>query len=481
MPSERKNMEGRERKKSLKTSILFLCRSLASVGVGSISPEDVRQAKFNVDGPRIQLWKALHDLVVLSQNNFCGKVARALKAQSREQAEVVIEYATVQLDVLGCPFISAFDHPARVGSRRLLLALAWLIARTKVLEVIMERAIHNLEKASPVTHCPTISPQDTLFCHHTAQRCERAHSEARTFVEAIKAEGKNHSLWGAVDLRANQVLLLSGKVRAQINKFLCMQTGYMRKMNKLRKSQRPPEEPKSARGPSLGDKVKGPPTLSCFDVHLLASKKRVEGYAKHLEDTIKTVSFLREFAFHVHDFLTWIASVKDLHTAAVGAGEEDNRGGGALASLAGMEAGGFEVLGEKIRERVLTRVVVDQRAEAMSDTIAELAALNSEGARELATDGEDEFSVDILGFLVNLERSAASDRSRSREISDRENLRPLGARDDGAFALEEKLADYREALLGLSRAQAKIRAHHALQLDGVAKLMDALDITERQT
>ena len=320
MPSERKNMEGRERKKFLKTSILFLCRSLASVGVGSISPEDVRQAKFNVDGPRIQLWKALHDLVVLSQNNFCGKVARALKAQSREQAEVVIEYATVQLDVLGCPFISAFDHPARVGSRRLLLALAWLIARTKVLEVIMERAIHNLEKASPVTHCPTISPQDTLFCHHTAQRCERAHSEARTFVEAIKAEGKNHSLWGAVDLRANQVLLLSGKVRAQINKFLCMQTGYMRKMNKLRKSQRPPEEPKSARGPSLGDKVKGPPTLSCFDVHLLASKKRVEGYAKHLEDTIKTVSFLREYAFHVHDFLTWIASVKDLHTAAVGAG-----------------------------------------------------------------------------------------------------------------------------------------------------------------
>ena len=195
MPSERKNMEGRERKKSLKTSILFLCRSLASVGVGSISPEDVRQAKFNVDGPRIQLWKALHDLVVLSQNNFCGKVARALKAQSREQAEVVIEYATVQLDVLGCPFISAFDHPARVGSRRLLLALAWLIARTKVLEVIMERAIHNLEKASPVTHCPTISPQDTLFCHHTAQRCERAHSEARTFVEAIKA-GQGNGMGG---------------------------------------------------------------------------------------------------------------------------------------------------------------------------------------------------------------------------------------------------------------------------------------------
>ena len=62
MPSERKNMEGRERKKFLKTSILFLCRSLASVGVGSISPEDVRQAKFNEDGPRIQLWKALHDL-----------------------------------------------------------------------------------------------------------------------------------------------------------------------------------------------------------------------------------------------------------------------------------------------------------------------------------------------------------------------------------------------------------------------------------
>ena len=45
---------------------------------------------------------------------------------------------------------------------------------------------------------------------------------------------------------------------------------------------------------------------------------------------------------------------------------------------------------------------------------------------------------------------------------------------------EERLETYREALLGVSRTQAKARAQHSAQFDQVLRFMDSLDITRRR-
>ena len=474
---------GRERRPNLKASIHFLCRSLASVGVGNLLPEEVRQAKFNVHGPRIQLWKALHDLLVLSQNGFCARVAKALKAQGTDQAQAIVEYAAVQLDVLGCPFLSMFDQPSQIGSRRLLLALAWLMARTKVTEVIMERAVRNVQKGSLVAHCPTICPQDTLFCHHTRERFESAHGEARVRVDAALSQVDDDTdAWTAVDARSNQVLVLSGKIRAQINHFLAAQTGYMRKTNGLKEAQRSGEL--APEGRPDGARPDRSPPLSCFDVFLAASKKRLESYCKHLEEVAKTTAFLREFSLHIHDFLSWISTVKELHEAE--AGEDADGGGGmggpSLVALARIEEEGFRDFDREIQRRVLARVRTSQASDLISAEVCRLVDLWPAGIREeRGRNPKGEFSVAVLEFLVNLDRSLQAERERAgperpaqtqEERRDRERER--------SEVEEERLETYREALLGVSRTQAKARAQHSAQFDQVLRFMDSLDITRRR-
>ncbi|QDZ19316.1 DUF4509 domain-containing protein [Chloropicon primus] len=482
--------KGKGRKKTdLRACLTFVSRSLSSVGVGSLSPEDVRQAKFDEEGPRIQLWKALHDLVVLSQNDFCVDVARALKRQARGQAQAVIEYAAVQLDLLGCPYVSMFDHPSHVGSRRLLLALTWLVAKTNVMDVVMERAVRNLEKGSLVAHCPTLSPQDTLFCHHTVERSEGAFAEARRQVEAAKSQRSDHDgPWSSVDLRSNQALLLAGKVRAQTNRFLASQTGYMRKINRLVRAQRVGtggEEPSEDSGAQpKPQEMAG--RLSCFEIFLAASKKRVEMYTNHLEDAVKTVTFLREFSFHIHDFLSWISTVKDLHASAKG--DPDNGGGGfggggeakrclELSATAKEEGKAFLELERRVEDMILTRVKTYQASDMIINQLDELLGFNPGGAR--GASGQSGYSLPVLNFLVHLDRSVATEKGRLAEEelfhSQEQRRERQRARE---LEEEDRLAAYKDSLLDLSRLQARKRAQNSLH--SVLRFMETLDITSRE-
>ena len=469
---------GGERKKHLKTSILFVCRSLASVGVGGLSAEDVRQGKFDQDEPRLQLWKALHDLVILSENKFCKKVARALRGQSREHAQLVIEYAAFQLDSMGCPFVSVFQHPSKIGSRRLLLALVWLIAKTNLVEFILERAVHNLKKSSLVTCCPTFSPEDTLFCHHTKEKFEAAYREAEKNVADMKSEGKNHSLWRAVDVKANQVLLLAGKVMAQVNTLLSSQSGYVRKMNRLRKAQ----APLASRGKGEDEgKDACRSALSCFEIFLVSNKRRIEGYLKHLEDGAQTVVFLKEFAFHIHEFLSWITTVRDLHLAEELAkleeeeeeGEEGMRNNLAgndfvkgerdfLPLLVKIEEEEFERFEAKVQESILTRVNLNQTSDLIARSLEQLLKCNFEVSDAKARSPK-EFSVEILSFLVHLQAEVGQNSNEQHQ--------------DAAGDIEEDLCAYKDLLLSLSKTQARIRAQHSLQFKQALDFMEKLDIT----
>ena len=49
-----------------KPSIMLCCRVLRAVGVGSLSAETLRRAKFDKPEAAWPLWQALHDLLVVS-------------------------------------------------------------------------------------------------------------------------------------------------------------------------------------------------------------------------------------------------------------------------------------------------------------------------------------------------------------------------------------------------------------------------------
>ena len=69
----------------IRVSITYVCALLAQAGVGGLSPEALRQAKFDASAPAERLWRALHDVAALALAGFPagGTPAAALDAAWR--------------------------------------------------------------------------------------------------------------------------------------------------------------------------------------------------------------------------------------------------------------------------------------------------------------------------------------------------------------------------------------------------------------
>lgn len=123
-----------------KDSIVFVLKVLSSVGISSLTPEDLRQAKFN--GPvQRKLWRALHDLTVLEAtgtgrqlgarlDRFWSKAA--LDATSDDMLPPgATELVLASLRVRGYPRIDLIsDATSPIHARELLTALAWTLAQS---------------------------------------------------------------------------------------------------------------------------------------------------------------------------------------------------------------------------------------------------------------------------------------------------------------------------------------------------------------
>lgn len=124
-----------------KDSIVFVLKVLNSAGISCLTPEDLRQAKFN--GPvQRKLWRALHDLFVLEAigtgrqpggrlDDFWSRAG--LEATSDDLLPAgATEHVLITLQARGFPRIDLIrpDGGGSVPARELLTAFAWALAHT---------------------------------------------------------------------------------------------------------------------------------------------------------------------------------------------------------------------------------------------------------------------------------------------------------------------------------------------------------------
>jgi hypothetical protein len=148
---------------AIRPTIAALCRVLARLGVGGgvVVPETLRAAKFDSPDSTPSLWRALHDLVLVRlwadaraaallgavRPGVCceGAAAAGLSAllalpaalgrawEARGSDAAARGFASRCLAVLGCPCAPREDC---ASSRRLLLALGWLMAQGDELDLL---------------------------------------------------------------------------------------------------------------------------------------------------------------------------------------------------------------------------------------------------------------------------------------------------------------------------------------------------------
>ncbi|XP_032896602.1 tubulin epsilon and delta complex protein 1 isoform X3 [Amblyraja radiata] len=119
---------------TVKAAIAAVCRVLAGAGagVGALSPEAFRQAKFDRDEVTADFWKLLYCLLKLvSENKNCAVTDLGHQ----------IEYVKAAVCYYGYGFLDFYQLPAdgSRGSRDLLLVFSWLLQKIHLFEKLLER------------------------------------------------------------------------------------------------------------------------------------------------------------------------------------------------------------------------------------------------------------------------------------------------------------------------------------------------------
>ena len=496
------------RPRGIKHAIAFVCRALGSLGVSQLTAEDVRKSKFNDDSPRLKLWAAIHDTIILSQTSFSPRVANKLRRAAssrsndlgsqgkRQQWYLMIEYALTQLNLWHCPLLSPDDTFDGIGSRSLLLVLVWLIARSRAMNVVVARRIEELKATSPFAICPAVDPSDTLFCRHVHERYERSRSDAEHYVRGVKSEAVRKSVWGAVDLRANQVLVMIGKVRSHLNALLALQLGYVKKSQRLRRAQAEP----GTGGGGAAPKTKA---MDCFESYVHKHKGFRATYAKHLESCKATVFFLQDFAALVPEFSEWMRTVAemDVHDRAShrdAESEGSSFDGGRAGATGGGKGGGGGLKLPLYLPQLLK--VEDQLQDLLRKSIASHTMFShmrddgtaklfpaSEDARPFgpfldlnqAREGGSDVTPSVTAFWTALERYAGEGvgggAEGSQELASGAEAAPISL-----YSVEAELGYTKDVLLALAKGQARIRAHNLGHIQrALASVQREYDILSR--
>eukprot|EP00240_Pyramimonas_obovata_P007405 CAMPEP_0118939916 /NCGR_PEP_ID=MMETSP1169-20130426/30178_1 /TAXON_ID=36882 /ORGANISM="Pyramimonas obovata, Strain CCMP722" /LENGTH=164 /DNA_ID=CAMNT_0006884291 /DNA_START=130 /DNA_END=621 /DNA_ORIENTATION=- len=158
------------KRSGIKATIEYIVRLLNVIGVTCLTPETIRQAKFNSPGVTDQLWRALHDLILLALAHFPvenpGKRLQELWARLNEEGQppgcaANIEFVQYYMGIWRYPHPSLFRQKSDgEDSRCLLLAVAWLCSQQKVLHLALERHLASSAQPAPSAPLPPY-PEDT--------------------------------------------------------------------------------------------------------------------------------------------------------------------------------------------------------------------------------------------------------------------------------------------------------------------------------
>ncbi|XP_032896601.1 tubulin epsilon and delta complex protein 1 isoform X2 [Amblyraja radiata] len=133
---------------TVKAAIAAVCRVLAGAGagVGALSPEAFRQAKFDRDEVTADFWKLLYCLLKLvSENKNCAVTDLGHQ----------IEYVKAAVCYYGYGFLDFYQLPAdgSRGSRDLLLVFSWLLQKIHLFEKLLERQRLRVEDQVSLCMC----------------------------------------------------------------------------------------------------------------------------------------------------------------------------------------------------------------------------------------------------------------------------------------------------------------------------------------
>lgn len=131
---------------TVKAAIAAVCRVLAGAGVGALSPEAFRQAKFDRDEVTADFWKLLYCLLKLvSENKNCAVTDLGHQ----------IEYVKAAVCYYGYGFLDFYQLPAdgSRGSRDLLLVFSWLLLKIHLFEKLLERQRLRVEDQVSLCTC----------------------------------------------------------------------------------------------------------------------------------------------------------------------------------------------------------------------------------------------------------------------------------------------------------------------------------------
>eukprot|EP00241_Pyramimonas_parkeae_P015391 CAMPEP_0114299980 /NCGR_PEP_ID=MMETSP0059-20121206/13289_1 /TAXON_ID=36894 /ORGANISM="Pyramimonas parkeae, Strain CCMP726" /LENGTH=551 /DNA_ID=CAMNT_0001422541 /DNA_START=477 /DNA_END=2132 /DNA_ORIENTATION=+ len=228
----------------IRGSISFVVKLLSSLGISGLTPEMLRQAKFNNPDPVGMLWRALHEAIILILAKFPkgpspGEHLQKLWSRLTDEEGHLpggitnVEFVQYYLGIWGYPHPSIFQLvPGSTQSRSLLLAFAWLLSNNQVLQKALDQHIDSLMPRKSNAPLPPY-PEDTYSSDVAVAAMDKAKTLAAAYVqEASQLLAECHPAERA-RLLAQQTITMQGRTHAAANKLSALQRYRERLMHTL--------------------------------------------------------------------------------------------------------------------------------------------------------------------------------------------------------------------------------------------------------
>ncbi|GAQ88395.1 hypothetical protein KFL_004240070 [Klebsormidium nitens] len=308
--------------KGVKASVEYVCNLLTSLGAPPVTPETLRQAKFNAPAAAGKLWPVLHSLVLLQLTGFPqGDISDRLSElwanlDLEGQHEKIAAFVEYYLRLWGCssqatPHAESFE---KTQSRDLLIALGWLIAHTDVFSRGLQIRTARLRKSLPPdVPLPLPSyPGDTTDCPRSKNAARHAYAQVSAHVARVKEAGTGLEGGAKADALVNEALTLYGRLRSELGSLASFDACQAKRKQELIHTQleirAKTVEAAAAAGVNCPP---APPLYGLYELQLLRKRSVLEAHEKALsvDEAIHTAA--AESARHEALFWQWMESVVD--------------------------------------------------------------------------------------------------------------------------------------------------------------------------
>ncbi len=258
---------------SIKTTLIMVVEAFRACGVLSLRPETLRAAKFDEPKAVDALWRALHDTTLLAIHRRAALSPRALDAAwaARKDDPTARSFVAAKLAKWGYSPSSLPRPRGPPSSRRLLLALAWLVDVARLFERAARACVDAAVRGGGV------AGRGVADTGALPSRGRRAESEARTRAQEQYARwlssARGAQGFARVQHRANQIHVLNGRIRAALASVCARQEERLALANRLHKL--------LSGEPRLMRQQK--PVLSQYDVQCIRDRAELEKRLKNME------------------------------------------------------------------------------------------------------------------------------------------------------------------------------------------------------